>query len=281
MKQSVPKVAAVQDLSCVGRCSLTVIIPVLSVLGVQVCPLPTAILSSHLGGFSGLKFCDFTEHMAAFFQHWQAEQISFDAIYSGFLASEQQMDTVLQFVEGFRNPAGLILVDPVMGDSGRLYATYTPHMQQKMRDLIRKADVITPNYTEACFLLEEPYYEGDCEEARLREWLQRLAAFGPQKVVITGVPGPAQTVLTAGYDRTTHEFYAQSNAYIPVSYPGTGDLFASVLLGKLLAGQTLPTAIEQAAAFVLLAITTTQAAATPVREGVLFEKVLAQLCVQT
>ncbi|HWR40218.1 MAG TPA: pyridoxamine kinase [Patescibacteria group bacterium] len=275
--EKIPRVAAVHDLSCVGRCSLSVIIPVLSVMGVQVCPLPTAVLSSHLGGFNNLEFCDFTEQMPAFFRHWQREGLSFDCIYSGFLASAQQMDIVHTFIEEFSGNRPLVLVDPVMGDEGKLYSTYTPAMQEHMRSLVSKADVITPNYTEACFLLGESYQENLESASALKEWLVRLAAFGPDRIVLTGIP-VADKVVNLAYDRRENKFWEIANPQIDARYPGTGDVFASVLLGALLRQDALPAAVKQAANFVSGAIAATFRAGTDRREGVLLERVLPQLC---
>ena len=151
MERLIPRVAAVHDISCVGRCSLTTIIPVLSCMGIQVCPLPTAILSTHLGGFKDVAFVDCTEHIDKFSKHWQSENIKFNCIYSGFLASEDQIGVVEKFIEDFAYSHPLVLIDPVMGDEGKLYSVYNEKMQEAMKGLIAKADVITPNYTEACF----------------------------------------------------------------------------------------------------------------------------------
>jgi pyridoxine kinase len=277
MVHSVPKVAAVQDISCFGRCSLTVIMPVLATLGIQVCPLPTAVLSTHLGGFKDLAFCDFTEHMRDFSRHWQQESITFDAIYSGFLASERQIEIVQDFIDTFAKPGLLVLVDPVMGDGGKLYSTYTPAMQNKMKMLVGKAGVITPNYTEACFLLGESYQAENVDMDTTKKWLVRLADLGPEQVVITGVPCSGQKVANIAYDRNCGETWELTHDFIPVSYPGTGDIFASVLLGLLLGGRPLPKAMAQAARFVAKAIDVTVRARTPVREGILLEKVLSRL----
>ena len=150
----VKKVAAIHDLSCVGRCSLTVIMPILSCMGIQVCPLPTAILSTHLGGFRKVAFHDLTSEMPGFFGHWRSEGIVFDCLYSGFLASAEQISVVLEFIDSFSANRPLVLVDPVMGDDGKLYSVYTAKMQEHIRQLVRKADVITPNYT--CLLYTSP-----------------------------------------------------------------------------------------------------------------------------
>lgn len=276
MNNSVPRVAAVHDLSCVGRCSLSVITPTLSSMGIQVCPLPTAVLSSHLGGFSDLKFCDFTEHMPAFFQHWKKEGLVFDSIYSGFLASEQQIDVVLEFINEFSGNSPLVLVDPVMGDYGKLYSTYTPAMQSRMKSLVAKADVITPNYTEACFLLGESYQEL-CSEDQMEGWLHQLTEMGPSVAVITGVPVSTDKIMNIGYDMSKQILCQDTHEYIPVRYPGTGDIYASVLLGSLLQGDSLSAAMNLAADFVGLTIQTTFAASTPTREGVLLERALPWL----
>ena len=278
MNSTTPRVAAVHDLSCVGRCSLTVIMPILSCMGLQVCPLPTAVLSTHLGGFAEVAFCDFTEQMPRFFAQWKQERIVFDCIYSGFLANEQQIDVVSHFIDEFSRNRPLVLVDPVMGDHGKLYSVFTPKFQEQMKKLIRKADVITPNFTEACFLLGESYSEQVVESEQLRAWLVRLAEFGPSKVVMTGVHLANNRIANLGYEHSTGRFWEVATDFIPVSYPGTGDIFASVLAGSLMQGCSLPQAMQQAAEFVTLCIEVTFQAKTPTRDGVLLETVLPQLC---
>jgi pyridoxine kinase len=161
----IKKVAAIHDLSCIGRCSLTVILPILSCLGIQVCPLPTAVLSSHPGGFTNVSVYDFAQHIPDFSAHWRREGIEFDAIYSGFLASERQISLVAQFIDDFSTNHPLILVDPVMGDDGHLYSICTDATKAQIRALVQKADIITPNYTEACFLLDE------LGKARFPQWM--------------------------------------------------------------------------------------------------------------
>ena len=274
----IKKVAAVHDLSCVGRCSLTVIIPVLACMGIQACPLPTALLSTHLGGFKTVAFHDFTTEMPAFFTHWLSEGIAFDCIYSGFLASPEQIDVVSDFIDKFSANHPLVLVDPVMGDEGKLYSVYTAKMQERIRQLVRKADVITPNYTEACFLLDEPYQEIVPRADALNSWLPRLSALGPPRVVITGVPLPVNQLANLCYERETGRISQVVRDLIPARYPGTGDIFASVLLGALLGGQRLPAAMERADAFVAAAVQATYEAGTPPREGILLEKSLHRLC---
>jgi len=278
MKPFLPRVAAVHDMSCFGRCSLTVIIPVLSCMGIQVCPLPTAVLSSHLGGFSNLAFYDFTHHMPAFFQHWKQENITFDCIYSGFLASEAQIDVLHGFINEFSHNAPLIMVDPVMGDGGKLYSTYTPSMQEKMKTLVKRANIITPNYTEACFLLGEPYLEKGSDIETIKKWLKRLADFGPEIIVMTGIPFAEDKIINMAYEAKNNIFWEIRSDYIPARYPGTGDIFASVLLGGLIKGESLLDSMKKAADFVELAIKATYHRNAPTREGVLLESVLPWLC---
>jgi len=278
MKPIVPRIAAVHDMSCFGRCSLSVIMPVLSCMGLQVCPLPTAIFSTHLGGFTDIAYCDLTQRLEDFFNHWHQEKITFDCLYSGFLASEQQIEIVSHFIDKFSGNLPLVLVDPVMGDEGKLYSVYTATMQVQMKKLICKADIITPNFTEAGFLLGEQYQAAVEHKDFLKEWLIRLAGFGPSMVVITGIPVAENTLLNMGYEKSSGCFFEVASDYVPANYPGTGDIFASVLIGALLQGKRLPAAMQQAAEFVALCVQTTFAARTPPREGVLLELALFSLC---
>ena len=276
MKTVPPKVVAVHDLSCFGRCSLTVIIPVLAAMGVQTCPLPTSVFSTHLGGFSHIVCHDFADQMTAFFQHWQREKLMFDCLYSGFLASEAQFDAAEAFLTAFRTPQTLVFVDPVMADNGRLYSHYSEALCQRMKRLVGKADVITPNYTEACILLGESYCEQTINDDCLRQWCRRLSALGPKKVVITGVPA-GDSILNIGYDRVRDQQVTVRRSLVAARYPGTGDLFASVLVGGLLQGSSFAQTLELAADFVGKSVAATFAAATPSREGVLFEPLLGEL----
>lgn len=274
----IKRVAAVHDLSCVGRCSLTVILPVLSCMGVQVCPLPTAVLSTHPGGYSGVAFCDFTRQMEDFSRHWQREGIGFDCVYSGFLASGAQVGIVSRFIDELSSTRPLVLVDPVMGDDGKLYSICTESLISQIRTLVGKADLITPNFTEACFLLGEPWQP--CVEApeSLFPWLARLAVLGPPQVVVTGVPLKGGRIANLGHDAAQGSFWQVTDDWVPVRFPGTGDLFASVLLGDLLSGTPLPDAMAAAGHFVATAVKETVAAGTPPREGLVLETVLPHLC---
>ena len=274
----IKKVAAIHDLSCIGRCSLTVILPILSCLGIQACPLPTAVLSTHPGGFSDVVFHDCTPQIAPFAAHWRREAVEFDALYSGYLASGQQIELVAQFIDDFSANHPLVLVDPVMGDDGQLYSICTAAMKERMLSLVQKAGIITPNYTEACFLLNEPWQPTVPRLADMEPWLRRLSALGPAQVVVTGIPLPDQKIANLGFDRATGQSWQFINDLIPARYPGTGDVFASVLLGRLLAGFSLPAAIRDAADFVASAVRLSVASGAPRREGILLESCLPRLC---
>lgn len=275
-----PRVAAIHDMSGFGRCSLTVAIPVLSAMGVQCCPLPTAFLSTHTGGFTGFTFLDMTEEMPKIAAHWQSLNLRFDAIYSGFLASERQIDIVSDFIRTFRRPDTLVVIDPVMGDDGKAYQTYTPALCSGMARLAELADVITPNLTEAAFLLGCSYSQLPREEAGLREVVTELGLHGRRSVVLTGVslsPGKTGAMCFDAKSGRTETVQADL-----ISHPllGTGDIFASVLTGALVRGRPLFSAAAQAADFVRACAVHTAAQDLPLREGVDFEPMLGLLTKQ-
>ena len=278
MTNIIPRVAAVQDMSGFGRCSLTVIMPILSCMGVQVCPLPTAILSTHSGGFGEMAFMDLTDGMDLYINHWKKLRLSFDYIYTGFLGNEKQIDKVVDFCKSFRDMGTqCIVVDPVMGDHGKLYKTYTKSMQQKIRSLVELADIITPNLTEAMFLLDREYIEKPFTDKEIKELLVSLAKMGPKTVIITGILDSLNTKVNVAYDMNQDVFWKVPYQEIEMHYPGTGDVFTSVLIGALIQGDSLPMAIERAASFVSLAIVTTFGYCTDAKEGIMLEKVLPSL----
>ncbi len=277
---AVRRVAAIHDLSGFGGGSLAAAIPILSTMGFQVCALPTALLSTHTGGFTGFHFRDLTDDMAAILRHWQQLGLRFAAVYSGFLGSPGQIRLVHEAIATVGQDA-LIVVDPVLGDNGSLYSTMDGTMVAGMRQLIAHAHLITPNATEAALLLgEDPAQVMDqpLREATIKDWARRLAAFGPWWVVLTGLPStePDRT-QTVAFDRRTNKFWRVACAFVPASYPGTGDIFASVLTGALLQGDSLPISLDRAVHFVALAIRATFGYGAPEREGVLLERVLPSL----
>jgi len=278
MKNPVPRVAAIHDLSGFGRASLTVVIPILATMGIQACPLPTAVLSTHTGGFKKFRFVDLTDEMPAIIDHWKHLNIPFDGIYSGFLGSSRQVDIVSDFIRFFSHDDSLIVVDPVMGDNGKAYDVMGPEMMRQMRKLVGLADVITPNFTEAAFLLDEPY-PVPLDECGIKQWLLRMSDLGPRIVLVTSVPVPGQPKVSSvvAYDRDDGRYWKVDCDYIPAHYPGTGDAFASVIVGSLLQGDSLPIALDRAIQFTSMAIRSTFGYSHPAREGVLLEKVLNNL----
>jgi pyridoxine kinase len=278
MHNPVPRVAAIHDLSGFGRASLTVIIPILSNMGIQVCPLPTAVLSTHTGGFEGYRLMDLTGHLKEMIAHWRELGLRFDAVYSGFLGSPAQVDIVADFIDHFSSGRRLVTVDPVIGDEGRPYGPMGPEMIREMKKLVTRADTITPNLTEAAFLLDEPYPD-QMTEAEVKDWVLRLTDMGPRTVVITSVPSGqcADKSMVVAHDREDGRFWRVNCQYIPAYYPGTGDAFSSVLVGGLLTGDSLPIALDRAVQFVSQAIRASFGYTVPAKEGILLERVLPNL----
>ena len=273
-----PRAAAIHDLSGFGRCALTIVIPVLSAMGVQCCPLPTALLSTHTGGFQGNTFLDLTDQMDPVAAHWRAEGVTFDAVYTGFMSSPEQMERTAAFIRAFRRPGCPVLIDPVMGDHGKAYRTYTPAMCRAMAALAAEADVITPNRTEAALLLDVDYTAlrldtaADCEK-----WCRALSLDGRRSVALTGVSLRPDTVGAACFDRDRGTVETVSAPLVEGQFHGTGDLFASVLAGALVRGWPLTEAAGLAAEFASQCARRTREAGTPRREGVDFEPLLWRL----
>lgn len=281
MKRQIKRVAAIHDLSGFGRTSLAVVIPILSVMGIQVCSLPTAVLSTHTGGFEDYSFIDLTDFMEDSIRHWQQLGIEFDCIYSGFLGSPRQIGIISNFIDNFSDNEPLVVVDPAMGDNGRLYSTMCDEMVQEMRSLVAKADIITPNFTEAAYLLNEPYRTNITLE-EMKEWLVRLSEMGPKIPIITSVPyrgrsQPKHKTSVIAYNQEDERFWKVTCVYIPAHYPGAGDTFTSVLVGSLLQGDSLPIAMDRGVQFITGAIRASYGSQYPEREGVLLERVLGNL----
>ena len=271
---STPRIAAIHDLSCFGRCSLTIALPVLSAMGCQCCPLPTALLSAHTG-FPGNTFLDLTVEMGRIADHWAAMDLQFDAIYSGFLGSADQVDTVARFFDTFKKSDTAVIVDPVMGDHGTAYRTCTPELCRGMRVLAENADVITPNLTEAALLLDHPYEEIQRTDAY--EVVRRLSLGGRRSVVLTGYSSESGQTGALCFDRDSGESKAVQTPREPQDFSGTGDLFASVLAGGVARGVPLFQAAQAAADFVRDCIARTLAEELTEQDGVDFEPLLGQL----
>ena len=283
----VPRLAMINDIAGFGRCSTTVSLPVISVMKVQVCPVPTSVLSNHLG-FPLCHFDDYTSHMRDYIKVWSELGLTFDGLYCGFLGNEEQIDIVREFVEMFRPP--LFLLDPVMGDHGRAYSSITETHVQKMKALLPLADIITPNITEACLLTGTPWKDGEWTMQELSGLCERLADICQQESVSSveasvGTVSSASIVITGiRQGDSLVNFLWDDGVYTTVSTPiagasrpGTGDIFASILAADAVRGETLLTSVQKAANFVGLCITGSEKAGTPVQEGVVFEKYLAAL----
>lgn len=273
----VKKIAAVHDLSGIGRVSLTVVIPILSSMGFQVCPLPTAVLSSHTQ-YPQFSILDLTDEMPRIIAEWKKLDIQFDAFYTGYLGSPRQVQIVSDFIDDFRQPDDLVVVDPVLGDNGRLYTNFDESMIREMRHLAAKADVITPNLTELFYLMDKPY-KADNTNEELKTYLRLLSDAGPQVVIITSVPvhGESHKTSVYAYNRVGDRYWKITCPYLPAHYPGTGDTFTSVITGALLQGDSLPIALDRATQFILQGIRATFGYEYDNREGILLEKVLHNL----
>ena len=274
-----PRIAAIQDISGFGRCSLTVVLPVLSAMGSQCCPLLTASLSAHTAFPPSDKatFLDLTGQMEGTTAHWAELGVTFDAIYSGFLGSADQIRIIERFYQQFRGEHTRVLVDPVMGDHGKPYRTCTPDLCAKMRQLADQADCITPNWTEAALLLDEDYANRPTQETGIRNWLERLSLDGKRSVVLTGVSLTEGQIGAGYFDRITGTTGFAMAHQEPAHFPGTGDLFASVLLGALMRGDELPGSVQQAVDFVQRCVACTLEVGTQPLEGVQFEPLLKEL----
>ena len=277
MTKPVYEVAAVHDLSGYGKCSLAAAIPILAAMGIQACPLPTSVLSTQTSGFKNYTFFDFTDHMQGIIDHWKTLDIKFDAIYTGFLGSCKQIDIIINFIEKFGHEKMIIVIDPVLGDDGELYDTISNTIVEGMKKLVTKATLITPNSTEAAILLGENNYK-KLPDKKIKSILAALAEMGPDMVVITSVEAENEShPIVAAYDKKLNKYWKIKNDYIPVSYPGTGDIFASIVTGCKLKGETLPVCVATAVEFITAAIKETYAHNIPSRNGILFEKVLNML----
>ncbi len=271
------RVAAIHDISCVGRCSLTVALPILSAAGFDTSVLPTAILSTHTGGFEGFTYRDLTEDIVPISKHWQSLNIQFDALYSGFLGSYEQIDLVADLFDTFRGDDTVIMVDPVMADNGVLYSIYSPEMAKGMTKLCAKADIIVPNLTEAAFLLEEDYIGESYSQEYIETTLKRLSSLGAKKAVLTGVSFENDKLGAAAYDSETSEFTYAFNEKIEGHFHGTGDVFSSALLSALLNGFSLVEATQIAVDYTHRCISLTQKAELEKRYGVCFERAIPYL----
>ena len=268
----------IQDISCVGKCSLTVALPIISAFGVETSVIPTAVLSTHTA-FKNFTFCDLTDEIEKISNAWQKENISFDAIYTGYLGSSKQISIISELFKTFKTKDNFILVDPVMGDNGKLYSGFDQTFADEMALLCKNADVIVPNLTEASFMLHTPYIASGYDEEYIKDLLKKLCALGVKTAVITGVSPKGKENLLGVYafNSETGEYFSYYREKLPESFHGTGDVFASSLCGALTTSNDLYGALKTAVDFTVLSIQKTVENKNHNWYGVDFESALPYL----
>ncbi len=267
------RVLTVQDISCVGQCSLTVALPIISACGVEAAVLPSAVLSTHTAGFTGYTFRDLTEDIPAIMAHWQKEGLSFDGIYTGYLGSTKQIDYVADIFDNCAADGAVIIVDPAMADNGKLYPAFDDEYVKAMKTLCGKADYILPNITEACFLTDTEY-KTQYDRAYIDGLLEKLVALGAKNVVLTGVSYEEGTTGVVVYENNSYAYY--KHKFLPGSCHGTGDIYAAAFTGALLRGKTPYQAAQTAADYTVECIKVT-ATLNNHWYGAAFEPVLGKL----
>ena len=266
------RILTVQDISCVGRCSLTVALPIISAAGVEAGVLPTAVLSTHTL-FPKFTFCDLTDEIEGISKTFSELDIDFDAIYTGYLGSFRQLGLVSELIDRHRSEKCMVVIDPAMADNGVLYKGFTPEFAKAMAELCGKADLIIPNLTEACFMLGIPYPE-EYDEAYIRDVLKKLTGLGAKSAALTGVSFDAAKLGFYCYDSTTDSYCSYYNEKMPVAYHGTGDIFASATLGAIMRGHSVESALTVAVDYTLECIKLTMADPDRRSYGVNFEQAL-------
>jgi len=273
------RIITVQDISCVGKCSLTVALPVISAMGVEACVLPTAVLSTHTA-FKGFTFRDLTGDISSITNHWKQEKIGFDAIYTGYLGSFEQIELMQTFIKDFGGGGTRVIVDPCMGDNGSLYSGFTKDFAAAMAGLCSKADVIVPNLTEASFMLGIPYVAQGYNKEYIEDLLKKLSELGARKIVLKGVSFDDKKLGIATYDSQSEKITWYFHEKMPQNFHGTGDIFASVLTGALVRGLTIEKACRLAADFVVESIKATLSHKDYNWYGVDFEQAIPKLITQ-
>ena len=266
------RIVTVQDISCVGKCSLTVALPIISAMGVETAIIPTAVLSTHTM-FSGFTVKDLTDQVEPICEHWKKEGFEFDAVYTGYLGSFEQIDLMKKMFEEFKTEKNLMFVDPAMADNGKLYPAFDEAFAKHMGTLCAKADIIVPNMTEASFMTGIEYKE-NYDEAYAKEMLKALAALGAKIAILTGVSFEEGMTGVMGYDSAADEYYYYSHKKHPVSYHGTGDIFSSTCIGAMMNGMDWKDAVAVAADYTSECIGVTCEDPNAITYGVNFEAVI-------
>ena len=266
------RIMTIQDISCVGKCSLTVALPIISAAGVEAGILPTAVLSTHTM-FSKYTFCDLTSEITPIADTFKALDIDFDAIYTGYLGSFEQLGLVGKFMDDFKKDGATVLIDPVMADNGVLYKGFTEEFAAAMAKLCSKADIIVPNITEASFMLGIPY-NPNYDESYIRDLLKRLTGLGCPKAALTGISFEDDKIGVYYYDSEKDSYFSYFNEKLPVSFHGTGDIYASSALGAMMRGIPTEEALAIAVDYTLECMKQTMADENHRFYGVNFETAL-------
>lgn len=242
------RIVTIQDISCVGKCSLTVALPIISAMGIETAVIPTAVLSTHTA-FKNFTYRDLTGDLPKIAKHWKQEKFNFDGIYTGYLGSIEQIDMLKEFFKQFKTPDNFIFIDPVMADNGKLYAGFDANFVKEMKKLCKMADIIVPNLTEASYMLEKEYKEIYSEQ-EIKDILIELSNLGPKYVVLTGVSFKDNKLGVMSYNKETNEIFTYFKEKIPAKYHGTGDIFASTLVGAITNNNTLEEGLKIAVDYV-------------------------------
>lgn len=267
------KIALINDLSGFGRCSISVELPIISHMKIQCCPLPTSIFSNHTA-YDSFFFEDFTAQMVPYMEEWKKLGLTFDGICSGFLGSARQIEIVQHFLKSFKSDHTIVILDPIMGDDGKAYTTYTEELCQKMKHLVPYADIITPNLTEACILTDTPYKK-NLRLKELAELTHKLEQMGPKKIVITGIP---QGSYIANYCwESGREPSVIKTHKVGTSRCGTGDIFSAIVSADAVNGVEFYTSVRKASLFIKKCILKSMEYDIPLNDGVCFEELLYQL----
>lgn len=267
------KIAVINDFCGFGRCSIAASLPIISALKIQCCPLPTSIFSNHTG-FESFYYTDYTEHMVRYMQEWEKLDLQFHGILTGFLGSPEQIQIVKSFFERFKTDSNITVIDPVMGDYGRLYPTYSPRLAEQMCSLVPYADILTPNLTEAC-ILTETAYDPDMDEASLETLCQKLSAMGPKKVVISGL-SRGEDLENFIYEEGKQPHIVREHKVGPCR-SGTGDVFSSIIAADAVNGKDLTSAVRHASSFIAKVLRRTLEMGLPDTDGICFEEYLTEI----
>lgn len=270
------RVVTIQDISCFGKCSITVALPLISAMGIECSIIPTSILSTHTGGFEGFTVRDISDDIPKIKEHWKKYNIEFDTIYTGYLGSKEQIDNVIDFIGDFKKDNTLLFVDPAMADKGKLYTGFDGEFPSHMARLCGKADIIVPNITEASFMLGVPYTES-YDESYIKNMLKSLCALGCKKAVLTSVSYEKNTQGAVFYDSESDTYFSYFTEYVPAHFHGTGDTFASVFVGGLTRGLSYEEALKIAVDFTVKCIKDTIPYAKEYGYGTMFEKSIPYL----